>query len=120
MRNPRVKRFDHKGLLSVEPLFLEDNRFILDTAEFLEKLSLRVIEKVPALRGKGLVSVFLEPSTMKRMSLEIGAKRLRADIVSLSGPGKSAVKGGTLIDTRMSLKALNTNLIVVGISLLSC
>ncbi len=108
-----MKKFDHKDLLSMTELSVEDITLILDTAESLKEISSRDIKKVPTLRGKSVVNYFFEPSTRTRTSFEMAAKRLSADTVSLSASGSSAVKGETLIDTARNLQAMNPDLIVL-------
>jgi aspartate carbamoyltransferase catalytic subunit len=108
-----VGEFEHKDLLGIGQLSIEDIELILDTAESLKEISTRDIKKVPTLRGKGVVNFFCEPSTRTRTSFEMAAKRLSADTVSLSGSGGSMVKGETLIDTARNLQAMNPDIIVI-------
>jgi aspartate carbamoyltransferase catalytic subunit len=106
-------RFEHKDLLGMEQLSIEDINLILDTAESLKEISSRDIKKVPTLRGKSIVNFFYEPSTRTRTSFELAAKRLSADTVSLSSSDSSMVKGETLIDTARNLEAMNPDIIIV-------
>ncbi len=108
-----MNAFNHKHLLSVGDLSVEDITLILDTAESLKEISLRDIKKVPTLRGKSVVHYFFEPSTRTRTSFEMAAKRMSADTVSLSASGSSTVKGETLIDTARNLQAMNPDLLVL-------
>ncbi len=105
--------FNHKDLLSIADLSIEDIGHILDTAESLKEISTRDIKKVPTLRGKSVVNYFFEPSTRTRTSFDIAAKRLSADTFSLSASGSSTVKGETLIDTARNLQSMNPDLIVL-------
>ena len=108
-----MRRFEHKDLLGMEQLSVEDIELILDTAESLKEISTRDIKKVPTLRGKSVINFFYEPSTRTRTSFEMAAKRLSADTVSLSASGSSMVKGETLVDTARNLQAMNPDLIVL-------
>jgi len=108
-----MSKFDHKDLLGIGQLSIEDIELILDTAESLKEVSTRDIKKVPTLRGKNVVNFFYEPSTRTRISFEVAAKRLSADTVSLSASGSSMVKGETLIDTARNLQAMHPDLIVL-------
>lgn len=108
-----MRKFDHKDLLGIGQLSVEDIELVLDTAESLKEISTRDIKKVPTLRGKSVVNFFYEPSTRTRTSFEMAAKRLSADTVSLSASGSSMVKGETLIDTARNLQAMNPDLIVL-------
>ncbi len=108
-----MAKFNHKDLLGMQQLSVEDIRHILDTAESFKEISTRDIKKVPTLRGKSVVNFFYEPSTRTKTSFEMAAKRLSADTVSLSASGSSMVKGETLIDTARNLQAMNPDLIVL-------
>ena len=108
-----MKKFNHKHLLGLGPLSVEEIAHILDTAESLKEISRRDIKKVPTLRGKSVISFFYEPSTRTRASFEMAAKRLSADTLSLSASGSSTVKGETLSDTGRNLEAMNPDIIVL-------
>ncbi len=108
-----MSTFQHKDLLSMGQLSVEDINLVLDTAESLKEISLREIKKVPTLRGKSVIHFFYEPSTRTRTSFEMAAKRLSADTMGLSASGSSIVKGETLIDTARNLQAMNPDLIVI-------
>ena len=68
---------------------------------------------MPALRGKTIVNLFLEPSTRTRTSFELAAKRLSADTVNISASASSFTKGETLQDTAMNLQALKVDTIII-------
>ena len=106
-------KFEHKDLLGMGQLSVEEIGLILDTAESFKEISQREIKKVPTLRGKSVVQFFYEPSTRTRTSFEMAAKRLSADTVGLSATGTSMVKGETLIDTARNLQAMNPDVIVL-------
>jgi aspartate carbamoyltransferase catalytic subunit len=105
--------FNHKDLLGMEQLSVDDINLVLSTAESLKEISKREIKKVPTLRGKTIVHFFYEPSTRTRSSFEIAAKRLSADTLGLSSSGSSIVKGETLIDTARNIQAMSPDLIVI-------
>lgn len=86
---------------------------VLDTAKAMAQISERRIKKVPTLRGRTIINLFLENSTRTRTSFEIAAKRLSADAVNLSGGGSSVSKGETLLDTARNLEAMAVDLIVI-------
>jgi aspartate carbamoyltransferase catalytic subunit len=73
----------------------------------------RAIKKVPALRGKTVINLFVEPSTRTRISFELAAQRLTADIINFSAEASSLKKGETLRDTARNLEALNADIIVM-------
>ena len=79
----------NEHLLSMHDLTADDVTRILDTAESLREVGTRVIKKVPALRGRTVVNFFLENSTRTRISFELAAKRLSADVINFSSSGSS-------------------------------
>jgi aspartate carbamoyltransferase catalytic subunit len=106
-------RWTHKHLLTVEELSVDDIRFILNTADSFKEVSTRSVKKVPALRGKVMVSLFFEDSTRTRTSFSLAASRLSADIVDFSVKGSSVSKGETLIDTARNIEAMGVDIIVI-------
>jgi len=102
-----------KDLLGLEELSKEELELILSTAESFKEISTREIKKVPALRGKTVVNLFYEPSTRTRVSFEVAAKRLSADVINIATETSSVKKGETLIDTGRNIQALKADIIVM-------
>src|SRR3990167_2966045 len=102
-----------KDLLGLEYLSQEEISLVLETAESFKEVSSREIKKVPALRGKTVVNLFYEPSTRTRVSFEVAAKRLSADVINIASETSSVRKGETLIDTGTNIEALKADIIVV-------
>ncbi|MEX0856217.1 MAG: aspartate carbamoyltransferase catalytic subunit [Gemmatimonadota bacterium] len=102
-----------KDLIGLEYLSAEQILSILDTAEPFKEISERRIKKVPVLRGKTIVNLFLEPSTRTRISFEFAEKRLSADTVNIAASGSSVVKGETLVDTARNLEAMHIDMVVI-------
>lgn len=102
-----------KDLLGLEDLSREEIELILATAESFKQVSTREIKKVPALRGKTVVNLFYEPSTRTRVSFEVAAKRLSADVINIATETSSVRKGETLVDTGRNIEALKADIIVV-------
>jgi len=102
-----------KDLLTLEELSAGEIQMILDTASSLKEVSTRSVKKVPALRGRTVVLFFQEPSTRTRVSFELAAKRMSADILNVQTASSSLVKGETLIDTVKTLEAMTIDAIVV-------
>lgn len=100
-------------LLGIRGLKREQVDFVLDTADQFVQVNLRNVKKVPALRGKTVVNLFLEASTRTRSSFEIAGKRLSADVVNVSGSSSSMTKGETLIDTALTLQAMAPDIVVI-------
>jgi len=105
--------WERKDLLGLEDLTKEEIEFILSTAESFQEVSTREIKKVPALRGKTVVNLFYEPSTRTRVSFEVAAKRLSADVINIATETSSVKKGETLIDTGKNIQALKADIIVM-------
>jgi len=105
--------WNKKDLLGLEYLSKEEIEFILDTAESFKEVTTREIKKVPALRGKTVVNLFYEPSTRTRVSFELAAKRLSADVINIASETSSIKKGETLIDTGRNIEALKADIIVM-------
>jgi aspartate carbamoyltransferase catalytic subunit len=105
--------FAHRHLLGIEPLAADDIRQIVALAETMVEISERPIKKVPTLRGRTVINLFLEASTRTRTSFEIAAKRLSADAVNISGSSSSTTKGETLLDTARNLEAMRPDVIVL-------
>jgi len=102
-----------KDLLGLEDLSKDELELILATTDSFKEVSTREIKKVPALRGKTVVNLFYEPSTRTRVSFEVAAKRLSADVINISAGESSVRKGETLIDTGRNIEALKADIIVI-------
>ncbi len=102
-----------KDLLSLYDLSREEIVTILDTAEEFKKVSQRNVKKVPALRGKTVVNLFVEPSTRTRLSFELAEKRLSADVINVQADASSLRKGETLLDTVKNIRALQVDIVVM-------
>jgi len=102
-----------KNLLDIESLAAEEIITVLDTARAFRSVGERAIKKVPALRGKTVVNLFVEPSTRTRISFELAAQRLSADVINFTAEASSLKKGETLKDTARNLEALNADFIII-------
>ena len=107
-----------KHFLSIEGLNKTLLTEILDIAESFIGMNDQQIKKVPLLRGKTIVNLFFENSTRTRTTFELAAKRLSADVLSMSIATSSTSKGESLLDTIRNLEAMFVDMFVVrhGIS----
>ncbi len=105
--------WNRKHLLDIQSLSAAEITTVLDTARAFKAVGERAIKKVPALRGKTVVNLFVEPSTRTRISFELAAQRLTADIINFSAEASSLKKGETLKDTARNLEALNADIIII-------
>jgi aspartate carbamoyltransferase catalytic subunit len=102
-----------RHLLSTKDLERDDAIAILDIAEDMADVATREVKKLPALRGKTVVNLFFEDSTRTRISFEAAAKRLSADVISVSAKGSSVSKGESLKDTAQTLAAIGADAVVI-------
>lgn len=102
-----------RHLLDTADLTRAEALAILDTAEEMAAVNDREVKKLPALRGRTVVNLFLEDSTRTRISFEAAAKRLSADVINFSAKGSSVSKGESLKDTVQTLEAIGADAIVM-------
>lgn len=102
-----------KHLLSAADLNKDAAIELLDLAEDMAEVNTRDIKKLPTLRGKTVVNLFFEDSTRTRISFELAAKRLSADVVNFTAKGSSVSKGESLKDTAQTLEAMGTDAVVI-------
>ncbi|MDA1128218.1 MAG: aspartate carbamoyltransferase catalytic subunit [Chloroflexi bacterium] len=115
---------DIDGLLAIEPtprkhvldlddFSQEEISAVLESARGMKEVLGRDIKKVPALRGKVVVTLFYEASTRTRMSFEEAGKVLSADVINMSASGSSAEKGESLLNTGLTIQAMGVDTIVL-------
>ncbi len=104
---------NHKHLIDINEYTAEEITEILDTAKSFKEVNDRTIKKLPTLRGRTIINLFMEPSTRTRTSFEIAGKRLSGDVINFSASSSSTSKGETLADTAETLDAMNCDLVVV-------
>ncbi len=102
-----------KHLLSAADLGRDDALLILDTAAEMASLTDRSVKKLPTLRGRTVVNLFFEDSTRTRISFELAAKRLSADVINFAAKGSSVSKGESLKDTALTLEAMGADAVVI-------
>jgi len=102
-----------RHLTSIRELTKDAAISLLDNAQQLSQVNDREVKKLPALRGKTVVNLFFENSTRTRISFEVAAKRLSADVINFSAETSSVSKGESLKDTAQTLEALGADAIVI-------
>jgi aspartate carbamoyltransferase catalytic subunit len=100
-------------LLSAGDLTRDEAVLILDTAAQLAEVTDRSVKKLPTLRGRTVVNLFFEDSTRTRISFEVAAKRLSADVINFAAKGSSASKGESLKDTALTLEAMGADAVII-------
>ena len=103
----------NRHLLAIEDLNRTEIATLLGLAESYVALNREVAKKRDTLRGRTLINLFFESSTRTQASFELAGKRLGADVMNMSVGNSSVKKGETLIDTAMTLNAMNPDLLVV-------
>jgi aspartate carbamoyltransferase catalytic subunit len=104
---------ERRHLLSVTDLGAEGIAEVMRLTDSFVEVSARAIPRVPALRGKTVVSLFFEDSTRTRLSFETAARRLSADIMTFSVASSSVNKGESLRDTVQTIEAMGIDAVVV-------
>ena len=102
-----------KHLVSIRDLSKEQALSLLQDAQEFSQVNTREIKKMPTLRGRTVVNLFFENSTRTRVSFEIAATRLSADVINVSAESSSVTKGESLRDTAQTLEALGADCIVI-------
>ena len=105
--NPR------KDLLTIASLNDEDISTILDSARAMKDIFTKSVKKVPALKGKSVLTLFYEPSTRTRSSFEVAAHRLSADVTTFTVSTSSVVEGEGVHDTIDTLMSMKMDYIIV-------
>ena len=100
-------------LLSISDLGADGIEEVLTVTDSFVEVSERSIPKVPALRGRTVVSLFYEDSTRTRLSFEAAARRLSADVMNFSVSSSSVAKGESLRDTVQTIEALGVDALVI-------
>ncbi|HEY8632602.1 MAG TPA: aspartate carbamoyltransferase catalytic subunit, partial [Candidatus Limnocylindrales bacterium] len=103
----------HRHLLDVDVLSWADIELVMRTTDAMREVLARPIAKVPALRGRNVTILFYEASTRTRVSFEVAAKNLSADVVNIAASTSSVTKGESLIDTVRTVEALGAQMLVI-------
>lgn len=102
-----------RHLLSIADLSHTQAISFLDTAQEMARVSSSSVKKLPTLRGRTIVNLFLEDSTRTRISFEAAAKRLSADVINFTSKGSSVSKGESLKDTAQTLQAMGADAVII-------
>ncbi len=103
----------HRHLLDVDVLSWPEIELVMRTTDAMKEVLARPIAKVPALRGTSVTIIFYEASTRTRVSFEVAAKNLSADVVNIAASASSVTKGESLVDTIRTIEALGADMIVM-------
>ena len=103
----------HRHILDLDDFSVEEIELVFDTSDAMKEVLSREIKKVPTLRGKTIATLFYEPSTRTRVSFEMAARSLSADVVNLATSASSVAKGESLIDTADTIESLGADVVVM-------
>src|SRR6478736_7675326 len=109
----RTFSFPKRHFLSVTDLTAPDVERLLDLADAFVALNRQTTKSLDLLKGRTLMNLFFENSTRTQSSFELAGKRLGADVVNMSPRSSSISKGETLIDTAVTLNAMQPDLLVI-------
>ena len=103
-------QFVGRSLYDLDDYSSDENLYILEANKGMKELNFREYQKIYTLRGKTVCTLFVEDSTRTRMSFELAASRLSADVVSFQSSISSLQKGESLQDTVYTLNAMGIDL----------
>jgi aspartate carbamoyltransferase catalytic subunit len=109
----RTFPFPHRHFISAGDLNAVQAVELLDLADGFVDLNRQTAKKLDLLKGRTVMNLFFEASTRTQSSFELAGKRLGADVVNMSPRASSMSKGETLIDTAVTLNAMQPDLLVV-------
>jgi aspartate carbamoyltransferase catalytic subunit len=110
---PGAVPWRHRHLLDVDGLTGDEVELVMRTADAMREVLARPIPRVPALRGRSVTILFYEASTRTRVSFEVAAKNLSADVVNIAAATSSVTKGESLVDTVRTVEALGADMLVM-------
>ena len=102
-----------RHLLDVDDFSAAEIDTVMATADAMKEVLGRDVPRVPALRGKTVITLFYEASTRTRASFELAGKALGADVINISAGGSSVDKGESLVDTVRTLQAVGADALVM-------
>ena len=105
--------WSHRHLLDLDVVSWPEMELVMRTTDAMTEVLARPIPKVPALRGRAVTILFYEASTRTRVSFEVAAKNLSADVVNIAAASSSVTKGESLIDTVRTVEALGADMLVI-------
>lgn len=113
INNHIFPRFPGRHLLGIKGLSPLDVDGLLDRADAAVSISRQANKKKSTLQGRTQINLFYEASTRTQASFELAGKRLGADVMNMAVAQSSIKKGETLIDTAMTLNAMNPDILVI-------
>ena len=106
-------KWTRRHLLDVDDFSRDEIELLMQTTDAMKEVLGREVPRVPALRGRTIVTLFYEASTRTRASFELAGKALGADVINVAASGSSVEKGESLIDTVRTLQAVGADVLVM-------
>jgi aspartate carbamoyltransferase catalytic subunit len=103
----------HHHIFDLDDFTPDEIELVLHITDSMKEVLNRPVKKVPALRGKTILTLFYENSTRTRLSFELAAKSLSADVSNLAASSSSVTKGESLIDTFLTLESLGADVVIM-------
>jgi aspartate carbamoyltransferase catalytic subunit len=113
LREEKALRWTRRHVLDTDDWTRDEIEAVLETSGAMVEILKRPVRKAPPLRGKTVILFFAEASTRTRVSFELAAKALSADVTTITSSGSSVEKGETLLDTVRTLQALGGDIVVM-------
>jgi aspartate carbamoyltransferase catalytic subunit len=105
--------FAQRDLLGIDGLSVSEITYLLDLSDNYVEQNRQIDKKTSVLRGRTQINLFFESSTRTQSSFELAGKRLGADVMNMAVKTSAVNKGETLLDTAVTLNAMNPDLLVV-------
>ncbi len=100
-------------LLDLDDFTPAEIAMVMETADAMKEVMGRDVPRVPALRGRTIITLFYEASTRTRASFELAGKALGADVINVAASGSSVEKGESLVDTVRTLQAVGADVLIM-------
>ncbi len=105
--------WERRHVLDLDDFSRPEIEIVMETTDAMKEVLGREVPRVPALRGKTIVTLFYEASTRTRASFELAAKALGADVINVAASDSSVQKGESLYDTVRTLQAVGAQILVI-------
>ena len=110
---PSTAPWTRRHLLDVDDFTHDEIELVMQTTDAMKEVLGRDVPRVPALRGRTIITLFYEASTRTRASFELAGKALGADVINVASSGSSVEKGESLVDTVRTLQAVGADILVM-------
>src|SRR5881296_4241195 len=106
-------KWNRRHVLDTDDWSRDEIETVLDQTRAMIEILQRPVRRAPPLRGRTVVLFFAESSTRTRVSFELAARTLSADVTNITASGSSVDKGESLYDTVRTLQALGGDVVVM-------